>query len=202
VALIAVSPHATVESCTGRLKWTYKLEDGSCTNSHALETAHTFGIDIDVINRAQRLGIDFDEICRPSKQVDSRPRANGAIADIEVTDTDSISDSDEDEDDLPGPSVTETVFTPTPSPAYSPRLPSKGSAGGYTTEDVGSIFEEHINDNVFTPRIAIVLPGESPPVMFEGSSCLYVLILQRVTQPDTVYVGETDRMAERLREHR
>jgi hypothetical protein len=159
-----------------------------------------FGIDIDVINRAQRLGIDFDEICRPSTQVDSRPRATGAIANKVEIGTDSNSDEVEDEDYLPGPSVTDT--TPSPSPAYSPRLPSRGSARGYRPEDVGLIFEEHINDNVFTPRIATVLPGESPPVIFEGSSCLYILILQRATQPDTVYVGETDRMAERLREHR
>ena len=203
MALPVVSPHPCVQSFTGRLKWTYKLEDGSCTNSHALETAHRYGIDIDVINRAQKLGTEFDQIYKPVRRKDSSLRSNSAVADIEVdSELESDSDSDSDGADPTGSSFTESTPTPTPTLVYSPRLPSKGSASSYSPEDVGSIFEEHINDNVLTSRTAVVMPGDHPPPEFEGYSCLYVLILQRATQPDTLYVGETNRLAERLHEHR
>ena len=39
--------------------------EGTCTNSHALETAHTYGIPSSIIERAQTLGRVFDKICRP-----------------------------------------------------------------------------------------------------------------------------------------
>ena len=51
---------------TGRSSWTYKLMDGRCTTSLALETARVFGIDEEVVRRAEELGEDFDRYCRGS----------------------------------------------------------------------------------------------------------------------------------------
>ena len=55
----------------GHLSWTYKLEDGVCTNSLALLTAAKFGLDQSILGRAEELSeywntdvtnnIDFDE---------------------------------------------------------------------------------------------------------------------------------------------
>ena len=47
-----------------KIAWTYTLEDGTCTNSLALETARQFGISDQIYDRAVELGSAFDKICR------------------------------------------------------------------------------------------------------------------------------------------
>lgn len=46
------------------LKWTYKLEDGCCTDSMALATARHYGIEPSIVERALQLRTVFDTHCR------------------------------------------------------------------------------------------------------------------------------------------
>jgi hypothetical protein len=48
------------------VQWTYQLEDGQCKDSMALTTAKQYGINKEILNRAQSLMNVFDDICRPS----------------------------------------------------------------------------------------------------------------------------------------
>lgn len=50
------------------IKWSYKLEDGRCTDSMALITAKQYQISDDVLMRAESLLQDFDAHCRPNHQ--------------------------------------------------------------------------------------------------------------------------------------
>lgn len=45
-------------------QWTYKLEDGKCTDSLALHTARQYSIPSSIIKRAEQLASDFDATCR------------------------------------------------------------------------------------------------------------------------------------------
>jgi hypothetical protein len=78
--------------CSGhessRYRWTYRLEDGICTDSMALLTAERFGLPADVIKRAETLGDYLPTRCRASpdltsscdEQIDSSRR--GCLADV------------------------------------------------------------------------------------------------------------------------
>jgi len=43
------------------LEWTYKMEDGICTQSHALVTAARFGLPADILSRAEALAFYLDD---------------------------------------------------------------------------------------------------------------------------------------------
>ena len=43
------------------LEWTYKMEDGICTQSHALVTAARFGLPADILSRAEALALCLDD---------------------------------------------------------------------------------------------------------------------------------------------
>lgn len=43
-----------------RIEWTFKMENGVCTDSHALETAAKFGLPLKVLNRAEALALCLD----------------------------------------------------------------------------------------------------------------------------------------------
>jgi len=51
---------AITEDSSGQLNWTYKLEDGICTNSLALHTASKFGLPESIIKRAEELSHHWD----------------------------------------------------------------------------------------------------------------------------------------------
>ena len=42
------------------LEWTYKMEDGTCTQSHALVTAARFGLPAEILSRAEALSLCLD----------------------------------------------------------------------------------------------------------------------------------------------
>lgn len=51
-------PNAT-DAYSG-LKWTYKIDDGICTQSHALVTAARFGLPAEILSRAETLSLCLD----------------------------------------------------------------------------------------------------------------------------------------------
>lgn len=50
----------------GNIQWTYRLEDGVCTDSMALTTARQYGLPNTILSRAKALMDIFDDVCRPS----------------------------------------------------------------------------------------------------------------------------------------
>jgi len=70
---------AITEDSSGQLNWTYKLEDGICTNSLALHTASKFGLPESIIKRAKELSHhwDADKDDHTGSSVTDYPAASG-----------------------------------------------------------------------------------------------------------------------------
>jgi len=70
---------AITEDSSGQLNWTYKLEDGICTNSLALHTASKFGLPESIIKRAEELSHhwDADKDDHTESSVTDYPAASG-----------------------------------------------------------------------------------------------------------------------------
>ena len=194
----------------GRLKWTYKLKEGSCTNSHALETAHTYGIPSSIIERAQTLGRVFDEICRPdvlaaatSTSIATSISTSSAGARRSISVSASVAaELAAYAEDATNDGTSWNQFDPSSTVSYDPPSASKGAALRYYMDDVSEIFKEHLSGQVLTLRATVVEADQQSPPTYEGSSCVYLLILKRENQPDTIYIGETESISQRLQQHR
>lgn len=57
--MIFTEDPAAADAYSG-LEWTYKMEDGICTQSHALVTAARFGLPADILSRAEALALCLD----------------------------------------------------------------------------------------------------------------------------------------------
>jgi len=64
----------------GHLNWTYKLEDGVCTNSLALLTAAKFGLDPSILQRAEELS----EYWNTDTIEESKMHLNGNASDVDM----------------------------------------------------------------------------------------------------------------------
>ena len=81
---------------------------------------------------------------------------------------------------------------------YAPRLSFDATASGAKTLEDAVRAISCVNGCEGTP---VMIPsGWNPPPSLEGSSCVYVLELQEDTP--RFYVGETDSLSQRLRQHR
>ena len=77
----------------------------------------------------------------------------------------------------------------------------------YTVEAVNADFQRLLSKQkerrTLTDLVTTtVRPGYNPPSSYEGRCCVYVLVLQRASMPDSVYVGETESIRQRLAQHR
>lgn len=169
--------------------------EGTCTNSHALETAHTYGIPSSIIERAQTLGRVFDKICRPDVLAAAAGVGTGpnSSEDAELTTFtgDEVLDSS-----------SWNQIDPSSTVSYDPLPLSRGAAPRYDMDDVSEIFKGHLEGQVLELRATVVEPEQQPPPTYEGSSCVYLLIVRREDQPDTIYIGETESISQRLQQHR
>lgn len=182
----------------GRLRWTYKLMEGKCTNSHALETAHTYGIPSSIIERAQTLGRVFDKICRPDVLA-----AAGAGAGVSAGSSSSkVAELTTCTEGEAVDSNSWNLIDPSSDVSYDPLPLSRGAALRYHMDDVSEIFKGHLGGQVLELRATVVEPEQQPPPAYEGSSCVYLLIVRREGQPDTIYIGETESISQRLQQHR
>jgi hypothetical protein len=76
-------------------------------------------------------------------------------------------------------------------------IPPKRFSEGEASEKI-DVIRKVLEDT--TGQEAIFVPSEwAPPAAFEGTSCLYVLI---INEGKTFYVGETDSISKRLKQHR
>lgn len=169
--------------------------EGTCTNSHALETAHTYGIPSSIIERAQTLGHVFDKICRPDVLAAAAGAGVGSssseVAELTTFTEGEVVDSSSWNQIDPGSTV-----------SYDPLPLSRGAALRYHMDDVSEIFKGHLEGQVLELRATVVEPEQQPPPAYEGSSCVYLLIVRREDQPDTIYIGETESISQRLQQHR
>ena len=175
--------------------------EGTCTNSHALETAHTYGIPSSIIERAQTLGRVFDKICRPDVLAAAAGTGAGAgagtlssnskVAEFTTFTGDEVLDSS-----------SWNQIDPSSTVSYDPLPLSRGAALRYHMDDVSEIFKGHLEGQVLELRATVVDPEQQPPPTYEGSSCVYLLIVGRQDQPDTIYIGETESISQRLQQHR
>ena len=73
----------------------------------------------------------------------------------------------------------------------------------YDLDDVSSVFMQLLKLQLLEDSpLTVVRSGYDPPVSFEGRCCVYVLVLQRDFFPDSLYVGETESIQQRLKQHR
>jgi predicted GIY-YIG superfamily endonuclease len=150
-------------------RWTYKVEDGVCTDSLALVTAKRFGLPLEIIQRAEELQGFLPD--RMSSMNGPDDEVNGSVA-------------DELDDDAPS--------------SYSLPSKSRPRADGERLR--------HFNKAIamvtqLTGKSPISIPPRwSPPASISNKSCLYMLELAE--DPPRYYVGETDSLSQRLRQHR
>lgn len=166
--------------------------EGTCTNSHALETAHTYGIPSSIIERAQTLGRVFDKICRP----DVLAAAVAGSSSSEVAELTTFTEAEVVD------STSWNQIDPSSTVSYDTLPFSRGAALRYHMDDVSEIFKGHLEGQVLELRATVVEPEQRPPPTYEGSSCVYLLIVRREDQPDTIYIGETESISQRLQQHR
>ena len=157
-------------------EWLYKLEDGVCTDSLALLTAARFGLPEEIIRRAEEL-----KDCLP-KRIQARSR-DGDSEDFRNF-ADDAGDSGE-----PGPSSLP------PTQRFSPQRNGKNDQYEADFQRAIALVED------LTGQSAISIPPRwNPPASFGNKSCVYVLELAH--DPPRYYVGETDSLSDRLRNHR
>jgi MutS domain V len=158
---MAIHEHDDAGKEVSQYSWTYRIEDGVCTDSMALITASRFGLPSKVLERAtyfeRFLGGSDSEVRQPLEE-----RAT-------TTDT-SIS-----------------------------RDRADGLDNGPNAEVLGLEKARRIVESI-TGGSAVLIPSTwSAPPALEGRSCVYVLQLK---DPLCYYVGETDKLRQRLSQHR
>ena len=139
--------------------------------------------------------MDFDARCRPIERKESIIDSSTS-----VTKPPSVSDLQ-----LSSSSSSRAVGTiPLPlSVAVSVSKTGNRNPYVYNLDDVTSIFTQLLKKQlVEDSSLMVVRSGYDPPVSFEGRCCVYVLVLQRDFFPDSLYVGETESIQQRLKQHR
>jgi hypothetical protein len=152
----------------GEVQWSYELQDGRCTDSMALVTAKKYGIDANIIARAEELSNLFDSACRLNvttsgiKASMSVVEVAGGVGDVigVMRDIETCAGSNNDE----AGSV----------------LVKRNHSKYHLSSDVSPIMRligaSDISD------VHIVPASWEPPVALEGSSCVYVLQLYSLTK--------------------
>lgn len=178
-----------------KILWTYNLEDGVCTDSMALVTAKEYKIDQSIIDRAEHLGIHFEtnirndihtnkeittdtsvKVKKPKKVTSSKSK-NVVILNENENFQLNVMNVNSKTDDKQNISFTKYSLLEL--------KPFMIQISGVKDEAI--IFVDHDWD---------------PPASLEGSSCVYVLHLEKGNEPDLLYVGETESIRQRLFEHR
>lgn len=158
---MAIHEHDDAGKEVSRYSWTYRIEDGVCTDSMALITASRFGLPSKVLERAAY----FERFLRGSDSEVRQPVEERA------TDLDTSS-----------------------SPGRAVSL-----GGGPNVEALGLETAQRILEGI-TGGSAVSIPSTwSTPPALEGQSCVYVVQLK---DPLCYYVGETDKLRQRLAQHR
>jgi len=178
------------------VEWTYKLEDGVCTDSLALVTAARFGLPEDVLRRAEVLS-DY----------------------LDANDSSSLGDTHAKED----AGVASAVEDYSPNGFAQMKHESTGVEDRLTLSDAANVVESIAARGTNEKSAAVRIPPRwMPPASMEGCSCVYVIEVgdnivrsKEETSGDHAkssssfrrhrrryYVGETDSLSKRLKQHR
>jgi predicted GIY-YIG superfamily endonuclease len=157
------------DDSTNNYSWTYKVEDGICTDSLALITAERFGLPAEIIQRAEELQ---EFLSKDGSPVNDQ---------TEKMDETAVNQENEDRSDL-------RQFSSTPNRRPKPEQTRQ--------------FDQAIAlATKLTGKSPISIPPRwSPPAYVANRSCLY--LLQLAEDPPRYYVGETDSLSQRLKQHR
>ena len=140
--------------------------------------------------------MDFDARCRPIER--NEPNIDSSTS---VTKPPSVSDLQ-----LSSSSSSSRAVGTIPLPlsvAVSVSKTGNRNPYVYNLDDVTSIFTQLLKKQlVEDSSLMVVRSGYDSPVSFEGRSCVYVLVMQRDFFPDSLYVGETESIQQRLKQHR
>jgi len=152
------------------IEWTYKLEDGICTDSLALVTAAKFGLPESILRRATEFG---------SKLSDSTATNN--------------EDSERDQ-------------------VYIPEFSRDSDLRGPCLDDAIRLIERFTGAK---SNVVHIPPMWTSPPSLEGHTCVYILeidcsVLNSIANDNSnsiscstrYYVGETDSLSRRLKQHR
>jgi DNA mismatch repair ATPase MutS len=153
-------------------EWTYRLEDGVCTDSLALVTAERFGLPEEIIQRADEL-----EKYLPARQEKMITNL------LEET---SYNQHDE----------TKLEFTI----SGSTRLEREYNIKQRVEKEFRFKEAVDIASGLTGASPVNIPPRWLPPPSWSNKSCLYLLELAK--DPPIYYVGETDSLSQRLQEHR
>jgi len=204
-------------------EWTHKLEDGMCKDSMALVTAERFGLPDEIISRAKELTTFMPErsILQDSSNTDMEQN--------EIIDT---GGHNPDQKSIPLSDVIKnnTVLENKDDKANDDdeamqlELAWKELKQGFETEfnqvidlaaglfsvdtdsdDEDSDFSDDEDTTKTIMGSIVVPPRHHPPASLSNRSCLYVLQLvpqQGLSSNAKYYVGETDSISKRLKQHR
>ena len=163
----------------GSCEWTYRLEDGVCTDSLALVTAARFGLPDDIIQRAEEL---------------AKYLQDGASVSSEMT---TLTENYAETDSLTSSELDSTEFSVN-------ELSTRPSSGGGSRHPTEQFLRAVALAEDVTGLPSIFIPPQwNPPASLANKSCVYVLeLLQPSTKTPRMYVGETDSLSQRLRQHR
>ena len=152
------------DSAHSLIEWTYKLEDGICTDSLALITAERFGIPDNILSRATEFS---------SHLVSKHDHQSSSSL---------------------------------PSTSSMQRKKLVKSLTGEFDQNNGLNFASNIIEEMTGENIKFIPARWTSPSSLEGYSCVYVLQIKAEGISGKInsryYVGETDKLSQRLRQHR
>eukprot|EP00548_Thalassiothrix_antarctica_P007419 CAMPEP_0194140440 /NCGR_PEP_ID=MMETSP0152-20130528/9984_1 /TAXON_ID=1049557 /ORGANISM="Thalassiothrix antarctica, Strain L6-D1" /LENGTH=1402 /DNA_ID=CAMNT_0038838687 /DNA_START=399 /DNA_END=4607 /DNA_ORIENTATION=+ len=171
---------------SSHLQLTYLLEDGICTDSQALETAARFGFPSRVLNRAKAL----------ITSLNNNDTENNIDTETEDIDHESALLDDNNSNDIPFKNIYKQQQRITKSLYDAIQIASQVMMEMYNNKN-GEI----------SPSVIRIPPKWNPPPSLERSSCVYILAVpeknnKKNQQQYHYYVGETDSLWKRLKQHR
>jgi hypothetical protein len=158
-----------IEQDEGDYDWTYRLEDGVCTDSLALVTAARFGLPEEIIRRAEELADYLPEYGPSTKSLEEDTQEEEAKVDLKPTQR-----------------------TPTPT--------TNGNGNGNRRPSLDFLRAIALAEDLTGQQSITIPPRWFAPASMGNKSCVYVLELPH--DPPRYYVGETDSLPQRLRQHR
>jgi predicted GIY-YIG superfamily endonuclease len=158
---------------------TYTLQNGTCTDSLALITARQYGIDENVVRRAEELGLQFDKRIRGAVTHSNNSVQNSLLELLDETGNISQTSS-------------LNVFGS-----------NLGAVESYDlSRDVKPLLVGLLSPGSNSEALVVIDVDRTPPASQEGQSCLYVLHIHKINCQSRLYVGETESIRQRLDRHR
>jgi hypothetical protein len=169
-----------------RPQWTYRLEEGVCTDSMAIVTARAFGLPDSLVKRAEVLGQIHEK-----RVMDRDDPAGDSAVHKPMTVGGHVIDKGSCNNSVTGRPVTLQGVL-------------QGVLGEYASQHGSALFSP-TTAGVHAYEVVHIPHGSAVPAYLEGQSCLYVLDIDNDDgggEAQTLYVGESDSIAQRIQTHK